>query len=259
MRKLFPLILTLVLITICGIPLLSATIVTAGTAIPITSGDGCKLLAGGTYPTGHILFGPNSFQAGQQIRVTGTQLNMWVDYGSGPTPVFSNFDGTFSYTFTQAPALLNIFTPGPFIESAACVNTSSDDGRLFYDGRLNWMDPHAPVVIYATETGMDIYAADGSGLIFSVLNTPSDATEVFNNYLFLGTDAATVPAEHMLLWSGEYNGLTIEFYHLSNGAFQFMIGPDADGNVYAKIFDAMPPTTIENVSFNINNPNHREW
>ena len=35
--------------------------------------------------------------------------------------------------------------------------------------------------------------------------------------------------------------------------------PDENGDVYVKVFDAMPPTTIENLSFNINDPNHREW
>lgn len=71
--------------------------------------------------------------------------------------------------------------------------------------------------------------------------------------MFLRVDAAFLAAhpgvsgETTKLWeSGD-----MFFRMLDTGEYQLMVGPDADGDTYVNTFDAMPPPTATNISYNM--------
>lgn len=105
---------------------------------------------------------------------------------------------------------------------------------IFHDGRLNHCDTFAPVVLYGKADandnwGLDIYAADESGLLVSI------SPDVF-------ASVADCPTNNTLLYNEDTTGLSL--YRLAqnpDGSCPYQLNAPATeaGKVYILIFDEL--------------------
>lgn len=228
-----------------------------------TRSPGCLMLDGVTSPVGHrttdFTFSATNMSLGGGERLTievttttGWIYKMFIESPLGTLvggPVYLSSDvgatGTVSTTI-PSDGIYDLYfqfdideTDGAaFTYKLRCAAAQPQgSGRLFHDGRLNPMDPHAPVVFYPVKDGVHVYGANGSGLILAL-----DAA-------FLA-DMPDNAVQNRLLWKSTDS--LIQLWRLASGGYQFMVGPDANGDVYAKVFDALPPTELlRNASYNI--------
>lgn len=241
-RRLIGLTIVFAIVASFGLTTLFANVPTTAAVGPTASYVGCAGInqwnnAAG--PKGITPFDFSGEPAGAVINITGVNVDILV---AGSGFVIGDPGGSSaSYTTNGSENWIELGKrAGGTVASASCTLPGgekpgiTDDGILFYDNRLNPMDPHAPVTFFPVDDGIHVYWSNGDGLVV-------DIDEAFL------ADKPGVPGQNSLIWE---SGL-FELWVLADGSYQFMYGPDADGNVYGKIFDAMPPTTITNASYNI--------
>jgi hypothetical protein len=145
---------------------------------------------------------------------------------------------------------------GVSIQALTIVNGISDPTLIFVGQWLiipvdsddtsappssNWLEePVTGVEVYANEDGVTVLVVDEKGERFPAL---------FVSVADLNALPAT-PLENLLIASNDSGQVSL--YKLTTEEYQINLGPDAEGNVLVKIFDALPPTAVYGYEFNVN-------
>ncbi len=105
----------------------------------------------------------------------------------------------------------------------------------YADGRLDDSNTVAPVAVYPTETGVQVW--DGAGHL--LIDVSADVL----------ADLPDFPAENTLIAQSEDGSVAL--YKLTTGEYQVNAGPDADGFVYVLIWTGFPPEDVYTKGFSV--------